>query len=703
MKIGNALISTAPNAGGATNTMESATHYEKGGVKSTEAKGLRKAGQKSRTLHLKIDAPKIGGKTRAHGVKTALAIIMGASRYIKLLPKEDDKGEIITNIDEFMTTEEFADKYMFDKKMAGKRTYNKYGEVEIYSTRVRLESDLTLYQMKWETSNDLFNALKSQHIYLSEHKDGPPVYTGNVGWLEGININQASIRRITHDLDRVLHPINVKAMVEPHTVSIRYPEKKAAFVTRVYKVTCDKSFTKAAYALINKALKEGKLSQGWNGVNIIQFGLNTSTTAMYVEKHNKTLHEAAVVEVKNVWSITDPIPEFTKKMSEAIGIDEHPTKAPTIEQLWWDIAEKHGYDIKGMVVRRGTLQILTTRETIDEMVNFVKELVSGTHSDIGSQNFAAAVSSYDVDNRQPYISYKPSIFTGKGKFEIDPEHFSDEDFKTFATKHGIPIKSLDVQKKDFKVDLTKPPRAAFHRPGREPKERDPSKLTDNAVATWKKYTVQRKEQQRTMQQTENVINLTEDDDEGTPSPMPTASPTKTAGVSGNTASVAIKNRMSKLEEQIKKVQDSGKMAAEAAENMHATLEANYQKVQETQDIMNESMSTMERSMTVMMEQIQESNKRVATVFEQTSQQANTMMEMQITLTNINRVLNSVTGYVNSQSDELHIPMDIGAQTSNNLKRSSDGAAIITQKSPNPKSTPNEAGKESQASDGGKNN
>ena len=72
-----------------------------------------------------------------------------------------------------------------------------------------------------ETSNDLFNALKSQHIYLSEHKDGPPVYAGNVGWLEGININQASIRRITNDLDRVLHSIRVKAMVEPHTVSIR--------------------------------------------------------------------------------------------------------------------------------------------------------------------------------------------------------------------------------------------------------------------------------------------------------------------------------------------------------------------------------------------------------------------------------------------------------------------------------------------------
>ena len=117
-------------------------------------------------IALEIDAPNIGGKTRAHGVKTALAIIIGVSKHTKLLPKDDNQeGEILTNIDEFMTTEEFSDKYMFDKKMAGKRTFNKYGEVDIYSTCVRIESDLTLYQMKyWETSNELFNALKSQHI-----------------------------------------------------------------------------------------------------------------------------------------------------------------------------------------------------------------------------------------------------------------------------------------------------------------------------------------------------------------------------------------------------------------------------------------------------------------------------------------------------------------------------------------------------------
>ena len=58
---------------------------------------------------------------------------------------------------------------------------------------------------------------------MSEHKDGPApaVYTGNVGWLEGVNINQTSIRHITSELDKVLKPtIVVKTIVEPHTISI---------------------------------------------------------------------------------------------------------------------------------------------------------------------------------------------------------------------------------------------------------------------------------------------------------------------------------------------------------------------------------------------------------------------------------------------------------------------------------------------------
>lgn len=67
---------------------------------------------------------------------------------------------------------------MFDRKTGGHQNYNKYTtrEVNILNTKVPLESDLTLYQMKYETNAKLIEALKSQHIFLSEHKDGPGPY-----------------------------------------------------------------------------------------------------------------------------------------------------------------------------------------------------------------------------------------------------------------------------------------------------------------------------------------------------------------------------------------------------------------------------------------------------------------------------------------------------------------------------------------------
>ena len=194
----------------------------------------------------------------------------------------------------------------------------------------------------------------------------------------------------------------------------------------------------------------------------------------------------------------------------------------------------------------------------------------------------------------------------------------------------------------------------------------------------------------------------EEDEEPSNAPTTYLSAMPSAGPTVAPVNTEMKNRMTTLEAQIQRVQESGKIAAEAAETMQATLDDNYKKVQETQDQMKESMDTMERSMAVMMTQLQESNEHVATVFEQTSKQSNTMMEMQITLANINRVLSKVTGYVNSQSDELHIPMDIGPQE-NALKRTNAAIAVVTQNSPQPKSTSKESGNKNHKSDGGKGN
>ena len=76
--------------------------------------------------------------------------------------------------------------------------------------------------------------------------------------------------------------------------------------------------------------------------------------------------------------------------------------------------------------------------------------------------------------------------------------------------------------------------------------------------------------------------------------------------------------------------------------------------------------------------------------------------MQLTLVNINRILNSVlTGYVNSSQSEqdVHIPMDTGPQV-NLLKRNNAQVVTSTQPTPKLKSTSPAADKDSQTTGGG---
>ena len=133
-------------------------------------------------MHLQIDMPKPGDKSRAVCVKEALMIVAATSKHIKVLPKDEERGEILDNIDDFMTTNEFSNQYMFDTKMAGKTYYHKHGLVDVYSTKIRLKSDITIQKMKFFTTPEfLAAALKSQHIYLREYKDGPTIRTWNSG------------------------------------------------------------------------------------------------------------------------------------------------------------------------------------------------------------------------------------------------------------------------------------------------------------------------------------------------------------------------------------------------------------------------------------------------------------------------------------------------------------------------------------------
>ena len=151
-----------------------------------------------------------------------------------------------------MTSEQFSSKYLFDARMAGTRRFKKLGSVEMYSTKVRLQTDLTLLQMKWQINPKFFDALKHQHIFLKEHRDGPPIRTANIRSFTGLNPNQVSINYITTQLDTILETIGVEPIVETHTVSIQFAEQNKSFVTKVLKVRGESEYSDAAFKLIDK-------------------------------------------------------------------------------------------------------------------------------------------------------------------------------------------------------------------------------------------------------------------------------------------------------------------------------------------------------------------------------------------------------------------------------------------------------------------
>ena len=84
--------------------------------KKEEPNKITDVARNVRFIHMQISTPKTGNKTRASKVKEALMIIFATSKHIKLHPKEEGKGEILTNIDDLVTTEEYTNQYFFDKK-----------------------------------------------------------------------------------------------------------------------------------------------------------------------------------------------------------------------------------------------------------------------------------------------------------------------------------------------------------------------------------------------------------------------------------------------------------------------------------------------------------------------------------------------------------------------------------------------------------
>ena len=441
-----------------------------------------------RYIHMQISTPKNGNKTRANKVKEALMIIFATSKHIKLHPKEIGAGEIITNIDDLVTTEEATNQYFFDKKIGGKKYIRGEGSVEYYVTKVRLETDISLNQMKWHTSTKFLEALKTQHIFLQEYQDGKIMRTGNVGWLAGINPANTSIAKVTNDLNKVLQTIEATAIIDVHTVSIRFPLTKKAFVTRAYKIMSNIDKLDEARKIIKHTLKSNIMGIGWENKELIEFNMDKNTTAMMIEKHNKQLHNTAVVAIKNIWSITEKGDKMTVEEKKLLGLEADHDEVSTIEEIWWNLANKYQHDIQGMVTRRGTLEILTTRKNLNDTVGFARELINNTISVLGDKRFAQLTANHNPETRHPTIQEAPMILSGKGKIKLDTTHFTEEEFKNFAHKHGIPLGHNKTEANELVADTTRPPKAFYHKAGREPVEHDPRKMREGASSVWEKFT-----------------------------------------------------------------------------------------------------------------------------------------------------------------------------------------------------------------------
>jgi hypothetical protein len=208
------------------------------------------------------------------------------------------------------------------------------------------------------------------------------------------------------------------------------------------------------------------------------------------------------VAVKNVWSITEKEQALAKEVKEKLGMDDS-EEIFTIEEMWWSIANRYKQDIQGMVARRGTLEILTTRKNLDDTVGFAKELVSNTIEILGEDFFARLTANHNIYARKPIVVETPMVLAGNGRVKLDTTLFTEEEFKNFANKHGISTSEDKTNVHEMEADFTRPPRAFYHKPGREPVEHDPTTMREGARQVWEKFSAKAKQKSRHNNETRN--------------------------------------------------------------------------------------------------------------------------------------------------------------------------------------------------------
>jgi hypothetical protein len=330
-------------------------------------------------------------------------------------------------------------------------------------------------------------------------------------------------------------------------------------------------------------------------------------------------------------------------------------KIYTLEDMWWNLANIYKQDIQGMVTRRGTLEILTTRRNLDDTVRFAKELVSNTLEVLGEDFFAKLTANHNIYARQPVVHELPSVLAGQGRVRLDTSLFTEEEFRRFAHKHGISTSGKNVDVQEMEADFTRPPKAFYYKPGREPVEHDPKKMREGARLVWEKFTDKEKQKSR------QVSTEMKSKD------VPQRNERREHNKESDSDTIARNGKMLRLENTMKKMKQS-------QEALEVSTEEYKKKLQNMQKASEESMEKMSNMINSMGEAITAQNIQLEV---QAKAQVKQAEDIEVIMKAIQAISKAVQVTPNTTQDTEEEDMQVDIADSNSMKRKQTSEELTT--------------------------
>ena len=174
------------------------------------------------------------------------------------------------------------------------------------------------------------------------------------------------------------------------------------------------------------------------------------------------------------------------------------------------------------------------------------------------------------------------ILAGQGRVRLDTTHFSEDEFKTFAIKHGILLgDTKDIP--EMAVDLTRPPKAFYHKAGREPVEHDPRMMREGARKVWEKFATAAKKDSRKTSEQIQPPHKSHNEEHREPANTHNVDPRTvpmTRVEQSTTNEIMQKGRMIRLEHSMKQMKESQELL-EKSTSMCQEKISNMKKAQKT--------------------------------------------------------------------------------------------------------------------------